>query len=300
MPTHGTDTDTLARRIERLERANRRLKGIGAAVLFAASTVVLMGQAPTEEDLVDSTEAEEFVLTNADGEVRARLGSDPHAAGEFSGLILYDGSGRRRVRIGSDASETPSLQLLDQDEKPRLTLGLDNAGDSTVSLLDVNHVERVALRQSRADSMVVVRDADNAVRAGVSVPADGSTAELYASDSAGRPRAILGAAADGSVSLSFADAPGKERAAIGTDAGGAPSVSFSDDRGRLLATLGVIAFEDPAAAGSAAASTPGSAKPARAARRQASSLVLYDEQGKIVWSAPPMSSDSNRPPRPAP
>jgi hypothetical protein len=290
MPTHETDLDALARRIERLERANRRLKGIGAAVLLAASTVVLMGQAPTEEDLVDSTESEEFVLTNADGEVRARLGTDPHAAGEFSGLILYDASGRRRVRIGSDASEAPSLQLLDQEEKPRLTLGLDNAGDSTVSLLDVNHVERVALRQTRADSTVIVRDADNAVRAGVSVPADGSAAELYASDNAGRPRAILGAAADGSVSLSFADAPGKERAAIGTDASGFPSVSFSDDRGRLLATLGVIAFDDPAAAAAPAA---GSARPPRAARRQASSLTLYDEQGKIIWSAPPRNERSS-------
>src|SRR5262245_44729066 len=98
MSTHATDLDGLARRIESLERSNRRLKGVAAALLLAGSSVVLMGQAPTEEDLVDSTEAEEFVVVNADGDVRARIGGDPNASGEFSGLILYDQSGRRRVR----------------------------------------------------------------------------------------------------------------------------------------------------------------------------------------------------------
>lgn len=36
--------DTMARRLDRVERENRRIKGAGVVVLVAAATVVLMGQ----------------------------------------------------------------------------------------------------------------------------------------------------------------------------------------------------------------------------------------------------------------
>lgn len=116
MEPNTLSVETLAERVEKLERQNRKLKGIGATILILAATVVLMGQAPGTR----TVEANEFVLKDSTGKVRGRFsifGENTHmqlfdANGQLrsfmhvGGLTLYDGSGKARVAIITGADET--------------------------------------------------------------------------------------------------------------------------------------------------------------------------------------------------
>ena len=56
-------------RLLKLERQNRRLKQFGVAVLIASTSLIAMGQAPSKKII----EANEFILRDDSGNVRARL-----------------------------------------------------------------------------------------------------------------------------------------------------------------------------------------------------------------------------------
>jgi hypothetical protein len=92
MQAPESNLEALANRVARLEAQNRRLKKAGIAVALLASTVVVMGQAPTSKVI----EANEFHVKDANGRVRAKL-------------LMSEGSG-------------PRLDLFDEDEKPMASL----------------------------------------------------------------------------------------------------------------------------------------------------------------------------------
>ena len=93
--------DTLARRLDRVEGENGRLKRAGIVALAVIAAVVLMGQA-TESKVAKVIEAEKFVLRDAGGTVRARL------------ELLSFGK--------------VQLVLFDKDEKPQSILGVGSDG----------------------------------------------------------------------------------------------------------------------------------------------------------------------------
>jgi hypothetical protein len=70
-----------------------------------------------------TVEAEEFILRDADGKVRARLASLP----DGTHLDLYDGGGTRRASLGVTATGV-GLAFYDPDGKPQATLGSGPAG----------------------------------------------------------------------------------------------------------------------------------------------------------------------------
>ena len=67
----------LMQRLDKLERSNRRLKLSGLVVLVGLVAFGLMGQARPP---LQTVEAQEFVVKDAGGAVRARLGASPSAA----------------------------------------------------------------------------------------------------------------------------------------------------------------------------------------------------------------------------
>src|SRR5713101_9323200 len=77
----------LLRRLEQLERSNRRLKILAVVVLLGLGGIGVMGQARPPAQIV---EAQEFIVKDANGNVRARLGA--YAAG--ASLTLYHDAGR--------------------------------------------------------------------------------------------------------------------------------------------------------------------------------------------------------------
>ncbi len=97
--------DSLAQRLDRLERENRRLKLAGAILLLALVAVGAMGQV-LPKAVPKVVEAERFVLRDTKGKTRGGLG------------VLADG--------------TTALAFYDQNEKVRAVLGVEPAGPSLV------------------------------------------------------------------------------------------------------------------------------------------------------------------------
>jgi hypothetical protein len=108
--------EALAKRLDRLEQENRRLKLAGVLVLVLVAAVVLMGQGTSDFPPPGKPGkvlwAKQFILHDARGGVRAELGTLP--GGEVR-LILYErgyGEGTSVV-LGVGPETSPALIFRD-------------------------------------------------------------------------------------------------------------------------------------------------------------------------------------------
>ena len=129
----------------------------------------------------------------------------------MASLSFYDTAGQVRGVIGIDENEMPLVRLFDQ------------AGQSRLQLLVQD-----------GDGLVIVGD-ENA-RSGVFGIAGGSP--LLSLFDAGRSRARLQVASDGSPSLRLFDGDGRQSIGLAVGASDAPLMTFHD-QGHLRAVFGV-------------------------------------------------------------
>jgi hypothetical protein len=81
--------DLILVRLNALEKQNRWMKRIGAAMIVVAASLFVMAQKPAVNRTI---EANEFVLKDASGRTRAKLGLEGGP-----GLVLYDETGKDRA-----------------------------------------------------------------------------------------------------------------------------------------------------------------------------------------------------------
>ena len=114
-------------------------------------------------------------------------------------------------------------------------------------------------------------------------------------DTAGKPRATLGLLPDGSPSLNLIDEDGNIRMAVGMKPEGSPSLNLYDKTQTNRAVLATLPDGSPALvlfnkAGETQAllgsNFPMRIHPEDITTRPASSLVLFDKEGKVIWKAP--------------
>ncbi len=101
--------ESLARRVERVEGENRRLKRAGAVILAVMLALVLMGHVAGEKVV----EAERFVLLDSSGQPRAVLA----VAKGGSGLYLYDNKGKLRAGLVGGVADETGLTLYHKNGK---------------------------------------------------------------------------------------------------------------------------------------------------------------------------------------
>ncbi len=202
--------ETLARRLDRVERENRRLKQAGVIALAVIAVVVLMGQA-TQGKVAKVIEAEKFVLRDADGKGRARLESLP------SGLVR--------------------LVLLDKDENVQSVLGVG--------------VGRPSLVLAGRNNKTIL-----------------TTSFLSIS---GKSRLTLAVLPSGVQSLALTDNTGRTRAELAIEADGSSTFGLFDRTGTARAVLGSTSLESETGV---------------IEKRPESSLVLFGNDGKVIWKAP--------------
>lgn len=102
---HANALEEISERLLKLEKQNRTLKRIGAAALVVAASILLMGQAASKK----TVEANEFIVKDAGGHVRARLAMNQK--GDAAEIALLDASGARRVTL--DGGSVPGLTVYD-------------------------------------------------------------------------------------------------------------------------------------------------------------------------------------------
>ncbi|MFQ5810154.1 MAG: hypothetical protein ACE5JM_11095 [Armatimonadota bacterium] len=117
------------------------MAGFVGVLVGAALVGVAVSQ---QEGLVpDTTEAQRFVVRDAQGTVRIWLGP---IQGENPGLSLYDEIGQRRALLWLTKSGAPCLWLSDADGKRRMLLEVSSDGGvPAVRLCDSDGQSRAAL-----------------------------------------------------------------------------------------------------------------------------------------------------------
>jgi hypothetical protein len=157
------ESQTLAQRLEKLEKQSRH-RVAGSVVLLVVAGLVLMGQATQQSK---SVEAQQFVLRDASGKLRAKLASLDSTT---AALSLYDANENVRARLV--AGDSPALLLGDAGRSGpyarwRLALGVGamGGGDTGPHLLlwDSQGTSRAELYVTEKQSGFFLYDANGKV-----------------------------------------------------------------------------------------------------------------------------------------
>ena len=242
--------ETLARRLDRVERENRWLKQAGVVALAVIAAVVLMGQVTQESRIV---EAEKFVLKDENGITRGVFGLTLLDIG-IPVLALYDSDGNRRAVLGLSGADTPSLILSDETGTDRITIGVGNDSNPVLFFWPKGPHKKTT-----------------PARIQLSLDADGYSRLSLGSRKA---RITLAAASDGSagVLLSSNGEKPRHRASFHLSEDGSPGLILVDENGNVRAELGSTSVE--------------TTRTGVVEQRPESSLVLFNKKGKVIWSAP--------------
>lgn len=234
--------EKLARRLERVERENRRLKRGAVAIAGVIVAAVLMGQGGSKSRII---EAEGFKLVDAAGVPRGGLVTFPDGSVV---LRLSDKDGKAGANLFVEADGSVAFALSNKDGMPGASLNVKADGSVSLALADKGKAT-----------------------AGLQVGADQSTG-LLLSDKDGNVRVGLGVEPKKGEGLVFLTPSGKESAALFSTPDGSVGLSLSDKEGRERAVLGHTALERT--------------RTGAVEQTAASSLVLFDKEGKVLWKAP--------------
>ncbi len=145
----------LMKRVERLERQNRRMKSAGMTGLLLLGVVLVLGQAAPPASVL---RAETVVATK--------------------GFVLADGAGKPRASLGTFEGQ-PALTLFGGDDpKPRVQIGAWDRG-SSVMLLDSQGRERAMFSVVGEVGSLNLIGADSKLRASLGVVHDAGMAFLF-------------------------------------------------------------------------------------------------------------------------
>lgn len=280
MTTEAASIEALVKRLETMERRNRRLLLVGTtALLLGAAATILLSKDLVSRPLArpraaNVVEAERFVLRDALGLVHAELAVDDHrsAALRFfgrdgryrlqvtpAGISLTDGGAQRaglHMMPGTRASDPSAsvLHLADADGKPRGSLTVLADGSSRFLL------------------------SDPVGKGGASIQADaGGSARVALTDPDGRNVAWLGALPDRSRALVVTGEKGAS-VTISTGPGGTSEILLRDGGGKERAALALLSDGMPFFRLSGENPLSGAALGVTASG--ATVLELLDEEGK--------------------
>ena len=189
--------DILTRRLDRLERENRRLRRAATAIALGVAAVFLMGQTVPKSPAV---ETQKLVLKDRGGKIRAILGE--FSEDEPFGLLVFDAKQRIRTKLGLQEDGSPVLALTDDRGVDRVmlhpALGLRVLGDGPSVTLGVNYGNEPALH---------LNDKDGWTRAALVLTSTNTAPILKFLDARGNARAWIGAMSDGKAQLLLMNRP---------------------------------------------------------------------------------------------
>ena len=135
--------DTIAQRLERLERDSRRWKAMTTLAIGALSLLLLIGAGKSgETSLPHEVQAQAFVLVDRNGTPLARLGLLPHGAW---GLGFYDQGKKSRIVLSVEGDGASSISLFGKDGKGSMLLSANSTGASALRLVDTQWKTRATL-----------------------------------------------------------------------------------------------------------------------------------------------------------
>ncbi len=161
--------ETLARRLDRVERETRWLKQAGVAIIAVIAAVVLMGQATRNK----TVKAEKFVVVDSSGNSRAVL---ENVVGQGASLVFRGTDGMEQIALQS-FGDSRGFTLSDKSGNGRAALTLEADGSIALALYDEKSKSHVKLLAGRdGNPGIVLQDKDKGVRMRLLLYSDGSPA----------------------------------------------------------------------------------------------------------------------------
>jgi hypothetical protein len=243
---------------------------LGTTVDQVGLTLIGKGGVPHAVFTLGGDGTPSLILANNIGLPRASLTISP--SGEPN-IILTGNKGQGSADLYISDDGMPSLAFFDTDGKARVLLETSTHGDSILAFNDKTGNSQTVLKTYSKDtdeaSSLAFFDKNVTIRTVIGFSTNiGPVFQLTdenqkASISMGMP--------DGSPIFDLYDKNQKPRASLALKADGEPSLSLSDEN-RPRAVLGNTELETP--------------RTGTVEKRAASSLVLFDKDGKVLWSAP--------------
>jgi len=186
-------------------------------------------------------------------------------------FVLRDSGGSTRAVLHTQADGSPSLDFRDAAGRPRASLGVQ--GDAAhFGLTGTSGKGGTFLRtQANGRPSLILADANGTRRATLFLSDDGS-ATLAFSDRQRASRVVLNALENGPLGLWLYDADGRLRTLLDLEPDGSPALALFDESRRGRAILGHTELEGD--------------QPGTVEKRDASSLLLFDRTGTVIWRAP--------------
>jgi hypothetical protein len=219
-------TESLASRLDRVERLNRRLGWSLAAVGILAVSAPLAILAVLQLNVLrlnaQSVTAKSFVVRNATGNMVATLFAGP---GGMPSLILFDAKQNRRINIALTEDGSPYVSLTDAQVRLRALLDLNKDQEPNLLFLDP---------QAKVRTSIGLR---------------GNLPSLWLADAQGALRAMLSLDNKQQPALRFADAQKKWRATVGLDNNSSPMLKLYGSDGAVQWDAPTAAVKKPTGAG---------------------------------------------------
>jgi len=303
--TPTREWEPILERLSRLERANRRWRVVATASFLVTIILVLMGA--TAQRVPDEIRARAFVVVASDGRNQGRLGASAQGAPE---LVLYDPKGIGRASLSLAQDGDPKLYLRDEDDTasasmrvsqylamPEIELSTRHGSTRNTATMSVYEgvfpevsfwaggLEGISpsLARMRANGAggadILLKGGESS---GVVLQGDKAYARMtagflgaefiaYGRPGEGATLSSPGSLLAGGSSLDLHH-NGKSRALVALDEKGSPHVILSDETGETRAALGHVDLKEIPAG--------------TVSKRPASSLVLFGEDGKVLWRTP--------------
>lgn len=192
--------EALGRRLDHLERENRRLKRAGTVGLIGLAAVLLMGQAlPSRPAKV--VESEKFVVRDARGNILAELG--PLGDTPLVGLAIFDKDKKARVQLRVLPDGSSQLAILDKNSQQRVSLQVDSMGTPGFGLTDTDGTLRAMFTVEGSPYLSLLEKGGKIRTAMLTLTQDGPL--LGFSDKNGALRALFTLGKDGTPEIKFND-----------------------------------------------------------------------------------------------
>lgn len=259
------DSEQFEDRIVRLERKLRLATRSAIIALLGFVTLLIVGQVAPQDPKPDKRiiEAEELVIKDAKGSPRIRLGMKASVAM----IEMLDRNGRATVELSAwDANSFSSRVIVKSRDGHSVSLSGDNSSVDISLHTPIDEKELMANMQKIRDGNI---DAVHSKDSWIKLSLDDEKAE-FSIWKDGQPR--------GSwfvdriyTQLSLSDPNGKARG-IWDIAYGAPALTLLDQAGKSRLALGRNEVKD--------------LNSGAVERRTESSILLFGENGKAIFSAP--------------
>lgn len=262
------ESRSLADRLDRLEKQNRKLRMAIFAALITVVSAGLVGFTAVQEQLLW---ARQFVLVDANETKRAELIIDEGAPV----LRFYDAEGKARTEVGLTENGFGKVRLQDAQGTSRISLGQTNSG-GVLSLNAQNGTRIAGFGTTSAGRPIIhLNDAEGTSRFATYVGDNGAYTGLY--NAQGGPVQALETLADGSPMFTLYDKGGSIRTLIGfAGEWTSPVINLRDGQGTatMMIETGGVYLND--AQGNSRTRLVGGDSPG---------LTIRAADGSVVWQS---------------